>query len=369
MAMILGFIILVFALQFNQGGSQIIAPACSGLDVDGTDDDWDGCSSVETVMRMTQVGLPGNQAIENGLEIKMAHDDTHMYMLLKVRGNYYFNLTAGNGFSHSVAVMWQVGSKATMFNMGGCAPSGYTGDTYNCSAIQSYCSSNDCSCEDYMTDVWHIETASPGSIPGVQYPLRSPVVFPRDSSYQSYAYDPDGLGAYQPGVERLTSGNDHTSNTDDEFSVHPCLRGDDGDGDAHLQPYQMRSQRYRNQLKYAWSHTAINTYAYPFATPAADGWYTYEFSRPLSSQENTDVKFEIGRSFNFSVAFWTPSDDEEWGDSDHFVAPASFQFATVEFMQEQNVQQSSENSHGSTAKPVAINIMFAIAVIMAVICM
>ena len=347
-------VILLFLQQFIQGDSLIQAPACTGLNVDGTDDDWYGCSSVETVMGMTQVSLPGNQTVENGVVIQMAHDDTHMYMLLRVRGNYYFDLTAGNGFSHSVAVMWQVGSKATMFDMGGCSPTGYTGDVYDCSAIQSYCSDNDCSCEDYMTDVWHIESASPGAIPGVQYPLRSPVVFPRDGSYQSYAYDPNDLGAYQLGVERLTSGNDHTSNTDDEFSVHPCLRGDDGHSGTHLQPYQMMSVRYRNQLKYAWSHTAINTYAYPFATPAADGWYIYEFSRPLSSQENTDVKFQIGKSSNFSVAFWIPDGDEEWGDSDHFVAPASFQFATVEFMNEQSIQQNQ----GSTVKPLSAGIVF-----------
>jgi len=41
-------------------------------------------------------------------------------------------------------------------------------------------------------------------------------------------------------------------------------------------------------LKYAWSHTAIDCYAYPFAP---DGWYTYEFSCPLCSQENTDMQF------------------------------------------------------------------------------
>ena len=125
----------------------------------------------------------------------------------------------------------------------------------------------------------------------------------------------------------------------------------------------MTSVHYRNQLKYAWSHTAINTYAYPFATLAADGWYTYEFSRSLSSQENTDVKFEVGRSFNFSVAFWTPSGDEEWDDADHYVAPASFQFATVEFMNEQN-NEVLENQ-GTTIKPMATSIIFVFAAIIA----
>jgi len=366
MVISLSFTVLLFLLQPIHGNSQIIAPACTGLDVDGTDDDWYGCSSVETIMSLRQVGLPGTGTIEDGLRIQIAHDDTHMYMLLKVRANYYLNLTAGNGFSHSVAVMWQVGSKATMFNMGGCTPAGYTGGMYDCSTFQSYCSDNDCSCEDHMTDVWHIESASPGSLPGVQYPLRSPVVFPRDNSYQSYAYNPDNLGAYQLGVERLTSGNDHTSNSDDEFSVHVCLRGDDGDSSVHLLPYQMRSIRYRNQLKYVWSHTAIDSYAYPFAPDAADGWYIYEFSRPLHSQENTDVQFQVGKSSNFSVAFWIPNGEGEWGDSDHFVAPPTFQFASVEFMNEQNIA-NQQNNQGNTIKPLATTIMFVIAVIMAVI--
>lgn len=126
--------------------------------------------------------------------------------------------------------------------------------------------------------------------------------------------------------------------------------------------------QYHNQLKYAWSHTAINTHAYPFATPAANGWYTYEFSRPLNSPENTDVKFQIGKTSNFSVAFWTPSGDEEWDDANHFVAPATFRFATVEFMNEQqpNIEQSSENN-GSTIKSMTASIVFVVVVIMIII--
>ena len=62
-----------------------------------------------------------------------------------------------------------------------------------------------------MSDVWHIETASLGSIYSWST-VRSPVVFPRGGSYQSHEYDSNDLGTYQPAAERLTTRNDHTSN-------------------------------------------------------------------------------------------------------------------------------------------------------------
>ena len=360
-------LVLLVLQQLLLANSQYYAPICTGLDVDGNDDDWNSCDSTGSdSIDMVQVGLPGSMALRESARIRFAHDHSHMYMLLQIRANYYLNLTAGNSFSHSMAVMWQVGPNATMFDMGGCTPAGYTGASYDCDAIKLYCATNNCSCDSYMTDVWHMESASPGSIPGVQYPLRSPVVFPKDGSYQSYAYNPDDLGSYQPGVERFTTGNDHTSNSDDEFSVHPCLRGDDGQTGAHLSDYRLSSQRYANQLKYAWSHSAINTYAYPFASPAADGWYTYEFSRPLYSTENTDVQFQIGSESSFAVAFWTPNGDLPWGDSDHYVAPASFQFATVYFIEESTPEQSVGNS-GNIFKPYTVLGVLVLAAVMTVI--
>ena len=69
-------------------------------------------------------------------------------------------------------------------------------------------------------------------------------------------------------VQQLTP-IDHTSNTDDEYSVHPCLCDDDGSRKTHLNPYHIQGTNYRNQLKYVWSHTAIDSYQYPFSTPVS----------------------------------------------------------------------------------------------------
>ena len=157
-------------------------------------------------------------------------------------------------------------------------------------------------------------------------------MLPPAGSYESLGYEPEGLGQWQTAVERLSSGNDHTSNTDDEYSVHPCLRDDDGSRKAHLSPYRNQGTNYRNQLKYAWSHTAIDSYQYPFSTQAqgTNGWYTYELSRPLDSLENTDANFTTSQTLEFAFAFWTPkSINEGWEDSNHYVAPGDFQFGSL----------------------------------------
>ena len=314
------------------------ATYCVGLDVDGTTGEWDSCDAPEITMDMSQVGQPGRDRLTGALRVRFAHDGTNIYVLARVRGDYHFNLTAGNGFAHSVAVMWQVGENATMFNMGGCTPPRPPGSgPNNCSAIQSMCavagSNAQCgNCDaSRLTDIWHMETASPGAIPGVQYPWRGPIVFPNsENTYSSFGYQPEGLGQYQPAVERLFNGNDHTSNTDDEFSVHPCLRGDDGDRANHFSSFRLNNTSYGNQLRYAWSHTAINSYRYPFGPIGASGEYIYEFSRPLVTNENTDKQFQVGENASFSFAFWIPPTiGEEWEDANHYVAPSNFEFGTV----------------------------------------
>ena len=310
---------------------------CTGLDVDGTIDDWVACSSPESTLSLRQVGLPDSDFIVDGLRARFAYDDTHVYVLARVRAGYYFNLTAGNTLSHSFSVMWKVGADATMQAMGGCVLSTSAANAtsaFDCAAFQSYCGVNPemCSCDAHMVDVWHMETSNPGALPGVTYPMRVPNVFTSGGSYESLGYDPEGLGEWQTAVERLSSGNDHSSNSDDEYSVHPCLRDDDGSGKTHLRPYRKQGTNYRNQLKYAWSHTAIDGYQYPFTTEAQgiDGWYTYEFSRPLYSAENTDANFTTSQTLEFAFALWIPkSINEGWLDANHYVAPDNFQFGSL----------------------------------------
>ena len=353
-----------------QSGVQTNASYCVGLEVDGTADEWDSCEAPEITLDLIQVGLPDSGILNGALRVRFAHDGTNVYVLARIRGvDYHFNLTAGNGFSHSVSVMWQVGENAIMNNMGGCSPpTPPSGDQYDCSAIQALCavpSNTTAQCGDCdasrLTDIWHMETASPGAIPGVQYPWRGPTVFEKsDGTFSSLGYQPEGLGQYQTAVERLFSGNDHTSNSDDEFSVHPCLRGDDGANSNHFSSFRQSNTRYGNQIRYAWSHTAINSYMYPFGAIGASGEYTYEFSRPLVTNENTDAQFQVGQNASFAFAFWIPpAVGVEWEDANHYVAPLNLQFGTVMFqpMFQPMSANCTCNSALSTAKP---GLMFAV---------
>ena len=194
--------------------------------------------------------------------------------------------------------------------------------------------------------IWHIETGEPGSIPGVQYPYREPIVFTNDGgTYSSLGYDPTGLGQYQPSVGRLFSGDDPTSNSDDEFAVHPCLRYDDGHSSAIVE-----GTRYRNQIRFAWSHTAIDSNMYPFGTIGTDGEYIYEFSRPLVTNENTDAQFQVGQTASFGFAFWIPpAIGEEWEDANHYVAPPGLQFGTVQLLSPPAADNDSDDDDSSTA--------------------
>ena len=334
---------------------QAEAPFCVGLEVDGTADEWDSCTTKETTMDMVQLGIvgTGTERLQGALRVRFANDGTNIYVLALVAAPYYFTLTGGNEQSHSFSVMWRIGERATMLDMGGCNVEGLGADQrYNCSLVQSVCTSNPsrCNCDDYLTDVWHMETSSPGALPGVQYPYRGPILFPNsDGTYSSYGYNPEMLGQYQPAVERLYSGNDHTSNSDDEFSVHPCIRDDDASSKAHLTGYLQRDKyTYRNQLRYAWSHTAINSYQYPFGTIGANGTYVFEFSRPLMTNENTDVQFSVGGESYFSFALWIPPEvGGRWTAAGHYVAPTSFTFGKVTLMQAESV---NVNASGSSIK-------------------
>lgn len=325
--------LLAVSVNAQTSAGATTAAYCIGLEVDGTIDDWESCGAPETTLDMTQTGLggAGTDRLSSALRVRFANDGTNIFVLAQVNAKYYFNLTGANELSHSFAVMWRVGANATMLKMGGCPIPGVI-DEYDCEAVQSICSSNQCDCAKYLTDIWHMETSSPGALPGIQYPWRGPILFTNsENTYSSYGYNAEGLGMYQPAVERLFSGNDHTSNSDDEFSVHPCLRDDDSSTKAHLTTFRQTDRyTYRNQLRYAWSHSAITSYRYPFATNGENGTYTFEFSRPLVTNENTDVQFTRNGVAYYSFAFWIPTNfGGGWTAAGHYVAPAQFQFGKV----------------------------------------
>ena len=152
-----------------QSAVQTTASYCVGLDVDGTADEWDSCDAPEITLDMMQVGIPDSGTLSEALRVRFAHDGTNVYVLARIQdADYHFNLTTGNGSSHSVAVMWQVGENAIMNNMGGCSPpTPPSGDQSDCAAIQALCaaeSNTTAQCGNCdasrLTDIWHMETAS-----------------------------------------------------------------------------------------------------------------------------------------------------------------------------------------------------------------
>ena len=315
--------------------AQVVAPFCTGIDADGTDDDWLTCSAEPMKMDLRQSGSDNPQTLQNALRVRFAHDNSHIYVLAKVDAAYHFQLGFAdeNELAHAFSVMWRIGERATMKDMGGCPIPGLEDDPTNCTAAELICDANDgkkCECSDYLTDLWFAKHAAQGIIPGVQYPLRIPIITrDQNGTHRNYAYNV----TYQASIERLYSGNDPTGNIDEEYAAHICLRNEDGAKDARaprFKQFVLPGIQYRNQLRYAWSHTALESREYPFGTIGANGTYTYEISRPLRTRENTDVQFNVGKDAYFAFAFWIPTaENTPHAPADHYVAPVPFKFGTV----------------------------------------
>ena len=346
------------------GSVHTSASFCLGLDVDGTAQEWESCTSPEITMNMTQVGINGSEEVRyDSMKVRIAHDSTNIFFLAKIVAPYYFTLEGSNKLSHASAVMWKVGSNATMYNMGGCDIPGVTTPKlgYNsnyCNSVKDICAEDGgCDCSAHLVDLWHMESDDPGAIPGVQYPWRAPLVFARNES--NLGYDPTGLGRYQPSVGRLIGGDDRTSNSDDEFAVHPCLRPDDGATSPHVSSFKLPNKSYGNQIRFAWSHSAINSTLYPFGVRGEEGTYVYEFSRPLLTGENTDVQFAVGTNASFAFAHWisTNSGDVPWERFNHFVSPFSMKFASVML---ESVPLSRVNSAASSVGSGALPLLLVV---------
>ena len=314
--------------------AQVVAPFCTGIDADGTDDDWLTCSAQPMTMDLRQSDSI-QRTLQSALRVRFAHDNSHIYVLAEVDADYHFQLGFSereNRLTHAFSVMWRIGEDATMQDMGGCPIPGLNDQT-DCDIADAICDANsgtDCECSDYLTDVWYAKHGAQGIIPGAQYPLRIPIITTDlNDTHRNYAYNV----TYQASLERLYSGNDPTGNVDDEYAAHTCLRNEDGARDAdapRFDQYVLDGTQYRNQFRYAWSHTALNSRAFPFGTIGASGTYTYEYSRPLRTRENTDVQFNVGEDAYFSFAFWIPTNETTpYAPADHYLAPVPFVFGTV----------------------------------------
>ena len=59
------------------------------------------------------------------------------------------------------------------------------------------------------------------------------------------------------------------------------------------------------------SMLTISVTAFSTLAQGADGWNTYEISRPLVSLENTDAYFTTSQTLEYAFAFWIPKSINE----------------------------------------------------------
>ena len=109
----------------------------------------------------------------------------------------------------------------------------------------------------------------------------------------------------EPGV--VVGGNSTSGqgegNLDDEYATIPANRyADDGS---------------RGENSYT------GTYIHSNATQGAEGHYTFEIRRDLTTDDPNDAQYIEGQQYEFNVAYWTPDQSEDgWSPTGHFTYAA-----------------------------------------------
>lgn len=231
--------------------------AKSDIEIDGDLKDWSEIKGMITPLH----GIKQENYDKGEAMFKCVHTETHVFFSFQVPGRYRFN-TTDNHYCAAVGTMFKIGSKATYVNMGGCPDA----------TSKSQCSSGvPETCKGYEVDVgahWELKTTE---------------------RKKKYTVNSD-------------TGNDLTANKDDEYSVSSwCRWDDDGDNAA-------------NEWEGAWDHSD--------ATEGAVGDYFFELSRTLATASAvTDKQLEVGKTYEFGIAFWDPYEVQStgWTDEGHFL--------------------------------------------------
>lgn len=104
-------------------------------------------------------------------------------------------------------------------------------------------------------------------------------------------------------------GNDGVCNLDDEWATDPDTREDDNGPTAE------------NSILGVFSHSA--------QVEDADGWWYFEFSRPLITGDEQDAQFTMGNAALLAVAYWDPDVSPQGWDGDQHVQSANHGWITV----------------------------------------
>ncbi|KAF0915451.1 hypothetical protein E2562_036296 [Oryza meyeriana var. granulata] len=263
------------------GGGRVLAEFRPGVvTVDGHPTDWDGVEASEFAL-LPALHPDEDKAYAGGkVAVKAVHDGVNIFFMLKVDGDYIY--TKGeNKKCPSVALMFQIGEKATYYNMGGCKD------------IPGSCTSK--SCRGQEVDIMHFSVGN--AIPGRLYG-------------GNHIDNADG------------NGGDRFGHLVDLYAWNPHCQYLDGIG-----PKENNSNA-QNDWHGAWWHSSLTFHSgfvdddSPYGKQDEKGTYYFEFSRPLRTMDRfqQDAQFTIGEPNSMAVAFWYPNDGKPWSNSQHYSA-------------------------------------------------
>lgn len=254
------------------------------ITLDGHADDWKDVDGFEFSLLPALDPDVEHEYKAGRMTVKALHDGKDVFFMLEVDGEYAYT-QGNNNKCPSVALMFQIGEKATYHNMGGCKES-----TDSCTNT---------SCRGHEVDIMHFSIGN--AIPGRLY-------------------------GGNPIDNRVGNGGDRFGHLVDLYSWNPHCRYLDGLGPSG------NDTSAQNNWKGSWWHSSLALHSgflqedSPYASNGQKGTYYFEFSRPLRTMDRLqqDAQFTIGEASKISVAFWYPEDGNPWHGSEHYSISCSW---------------------------------------------
>lgn len=250
------------------------------ITVDGLSGDWSSVKGNSFALNPALTDDPKTAYPDGSMQIKVAHDGHDIFFLLQVPGAYKFNVNEEN--MAAIALMFPVGDDATYHNMGGCPEAPTACNVTNCFG--------------HEVDLVHFEINK--AIPGRLYG-------------ENIADSVNGTG------------RDSFGKLDDGYAWNPHCRSLDG-----MTPTGIVTGGGQNNWRGSWTHDTTDTkYGLvaadsPYGTLNGAGTYTFEFARPLRTNDvlQQDAQFTIGSTHGMAAAFWFPVADNAWQPYQHYSA-------------------------------------------------
>ncbi|HEY5625698.1 MAG TPA: ethylbenzene dehydrogenase-related protein [Dehalococcoidia bacterium] len=245
--------------EASGGGEISINAADATITVDGDNSEWAAINGTTVTLRQFDIP-PGSDWDPPGVvdpidaTLKVAADDTNIYVLFEVPDDYDFDGVVPPNDHHlsaALAVEFLIDPDA--------GPHMGAGDSDFEAGLG-------------MVDLWHWEL--------------------------------DCLAGAMSGGGPAGSGNDPDCNLDDEYASDPETREDDGGGDPNAAA--------ENSLAGSWSHSGSA------GGNGTAGTWTFEMSRPLQTGDPEDAAFAAGGTAKMALAYWDADEGlTGWTDLGH----------------------------------------------------